>query len=103
MRAGLFEAVDRGDVGMIQRRQHFRFALKTREPLGIMRDRFRQNFDGHVAPELGVMRLIHLAHAARANLRADFVETEFCARGDRQMAPANREWREYTLRGHSQE
>ena len=71
--AGLFEAVDRGNVGMIQRRQHFRFALKTRDPLAIMRHCFRQDFDGHVAPELGVLRLIHLAHAARANLRADFV------------------------------
>ncbi len=44
----------------------FRFALKTGEPFGIMRKRFRQNFDGYVAPELGVVRLIHFAHAARA-------------------------------------
>ena len=29
-RAGVFfQSVNRGDVGMIQRRQHFRFALKT--------------------------------------------------------------------------
>ena len=72
---GLFEAVDRGDVGMIQRCQHFRFALKTGEPFGIVRERFRQNFDGYVAPELGVVRLIHFAHAARANLRDDFVRS----------------------------
>ena len=67
---------------MIQRSQHFRFALKTGEPFGIVRERFRQDFDGHVAPELGVVRLIHFAHAARANLRDDFVGAETCASGD---------------------
>ena len=36
-----FEAVDRGDVRMIQGREHFRFALKTREPIGIDRERRR--------------------------------------------------------------
>ena len=81
--AGLFQPVDRGDVGMIQRRQHLRFALKTGEPFGIVRERFRQNFDGHVAPELGVVRLIHLSHAARANLRDDFVGAEICASSER--------------------
>ena len=55
--AGLFEAVDRGDVGMIQRRQHVRFALKAGQAFGIMRKRCGKNFDGHVAPELGVVRL----------------------------------------------
>jgi hypothetical protein len=30
-----FEAVGRGDVWMIQGSEHFRFALKTREPMGI--------------------------------------------------------------------
>ena len=77
----MFEAVDRGDVGMIQRRQHFRFALKTGEPFGIVRERFRQNFDGYVAPELGVVRLIHFAHSARADGAEDFVRAEFCACG----------------------
>src|ERR1700693_2634643 len=61
-----------------------------------MRKRFGQDFDGHVAPELGVVRLIHLAHSARANLREDFVGAEFGARGDRHKGPANREWPEYT-------
>ena len=48
-----------------------------------MRKRFRQNFDGHVAPELGVVRLIHFSHAARANRREDFVGAEMCASGER--------------------
>jgi hypothetical protein len=31
----LFEAVDGGDVGMVQRRQHSGFALEPREPIVI--------------------------------------------------------------------
>ena len=77
----MFEAVNRGDVGVIQRRQHLCFALKSGEPFGIVCERFRQNFDGHVAPELGVVGLIHLAHAARTNVREDFVGAEFSACG----------------------
>ncbi len=75
----MFQAVDRGDVGMIQRRQHFRFALKTGEPFGIMRERFGQNFDGHIARELGVVRLIHLSHAACANGGGDLVRSQLGA------------------------
>jgi hypothetical protein len=68
---------------MIQRRQHFRFALKTGEPFGIIRKRFRQDFDRYVASKLGVVRLINFAHAARANQCDNLVGSEFCARGDR--------------------
>ena len=52
---------------MIQRRQHPRFALKSRQPFGIVRERFRKNFDGYVAPEFVVAGLIHLSHPARTN------------------------------------
>ena len=34
-----------------------------------------QYFDGHVAAEFRVMRLINFAHTARADLRTDFVGT----------------------------
>src|ERR1700692_3191987 len=64
---------------MIQRGKHFRFALKTGESFGIVCEGSRQNFDGYVAPEFRVVRLIHFAHAARADLREDFVGGEFCA------------------------
>ena len=37
----LLEAVDRGDVRMVQRGEHFGFALKAREPIGVGRDRRR--------------------------------------------------------------
>jgi hypothetical protein len=61
--------------------QHLRFALESREPFGIMGECFWQNFDGHVAPELGIVRLIHFAHAASAYGRAHFVCAEFGACG----------------------
>ena len=32
---GLLEAVDRGDVGMIERREHARLALEARQPIGV--------------------------------------------------------------------
>ena len=38
---GLFESVDRADVGVIQGRQQTRFALEARQPLGIVRKRAR--------------------------------------------------------------
>ena len=33
------EAVDRADVGMVQRREHPRFALEARESIGMARER----------------------------------------------------------------
>jgi hypothetical protein len=50
---------------MIQRGQQLRFALKPGQPLRIVRKRLRQDFDGQVAPQLDVVRLIHFAHPAR--------------------------------------
>ena len=35
--------------------EHFRFALETGKPFGIMRERYRQYFDGYITPELRVM------------------------------------------------
>ena len=46
------------------------------ETISIVRDRFRQYFDGYVTPELGVVRLIDFSHPASANLRDDFVRAE---------------------------
>ena len=43
---------------------------------------FWQDLDGYVAPELGVVRLIHLSHAACANLHAEFIGTETRTRAD---------------------
>ena len=61
---------------MIERGQHFGFALKARETLGIRRERGRKNLDGDLAFELRVRRPIDLTHPAFANQRGDFVDTK---------------------------
>ena len=58
--ADFFEAVDGGDVRMIQRREDFGFALKTREAIGIGRDRRRKNLERDLALQLRVGGPIHL-------------------------------------------
>ena len=50
--ARLLEAVDRGDVRMIQRGQDLRLALEARQPLGVRGERLGQHLDRHVAIEL---------------------------------------------------
>ena len=80
-----FEAVDRGDVRMIQRGEDFRFALETREPIGIGRERRRQDLDRDLALELRVGRPIHLPHAAFADRRGDVVDAEARAGSQGQM------------------
>ena len=62
---------------------HLRFALKTGKPLGIMRERFGQDLDGHVASEFGVVRLIHFSHFPGTDLRDDFVRAEMGASRER--------------------
>ena len=72
----LLEAVDRGDVRMVQRGQHFGFALEAGQALGIAGDRGRQHLDGDLALEARVDRSIHLAHAAGTERGDDLVRTE---------------------------
>ena len=65
--ARLLEAVDRGDVRMIQRREHFGFALEPRQPIRVAGHRGRQHLDRDRPLQVAVGRAIHLAHAARAD------------------------------------
>ena len=70
------EAVDRADVGMVQRREHPRFALEARESIGMPGERRRQNLDRDIAPELRVVRTVHFAHAARAEQRVQAIPAD---------------------------
>ena len=74
--AAVFEAVDRGDVRMIEGGQRFRFALKAREPAGIGRERRWQDLDRDLALEARVGRPIHLPHPAFPDRRRDVVDAE---------------------------
>ena len=57
-------------------REDFRFALKTREPVGIDREWPRQDLDRDLALEFRVDRPIYLPHPAFPDRRGDVVDTE---------------------------
>src|SRR5207249_913474 len=71
--AGLLDAVDLRDVGMVQSGQELGFALEARQPLRVAREMQRQDFDGHVAVELGVAATINFPHPALADELLYFV------------------------------
>jgi hypothetical protein len=82
-----FQAVDGGDVRMVQRRQRPGFTLETRQPVGIVRDRVGEDLDRDLAAEVGIGRAPHLAHAAGADLGSHFIRAEPRARGQRHGMP----------------
>ena len=65
--------VNRADVGMIQRRSGLRLAAETLQRGSILHHFARQKFQRHLAPQLGVFRAVHHAHAAAANFLDDAV------------------------------
>ena len=60
----LFESVGGGDIGMVQRGQGLGFASESRQALGVMGKRVRQDLDRDVTIELGITRPIDFAHAS---------------------------------------
>ncbi len=71
---GVFlDAVDAGDMRMIQRREQLRLTREARVAFRIPRKRYGQGLDGDVAAEPGVAAPIHLAHAAVAKRAHDFI------------------------------
>jgi len=62
------KAVDRGDVGVIQRREQLGLTVEAHEALGVLGDRGRENLDGDLAVERGVFGFPDDAHAALADL-----------------------------------
>jgi hypothetical protein len=84
--AGVFDAVHRGNVGMIQRRQQFRLALKAGDAIGIAAHRLGQDFDRDVALQLRIARAIHLAHAAGADRVEDLERAKPRARREAHCA-----------------
>jgi hypothetical protein len=77
----VFEPVDGGDVWVIQRGEHFGFALKARQPVGVSGQRGREDLDGNLALQLRVRRPVNLPHAARAERPEDVVGAEARAIG----------------------
>ena len=51
---------------MIERREHPRLALETRQALGIAREDTWEDLDRDIASQFRIARAIHFAHAAGA-------------------------------------
>ena len=69
----MIDLVDRADAGMVEGRGGPGLALKAFEHGRVLRHLRRQELDGDVPAELGVLRLVDDAHAATAELRGDLV------------------------------
>jgi hypothetical protein len=75
----LLDAIHGSDIGMIQRGQYLRFALKARHILRIVSQRRGEDFDGDVAIQLTIAGAVDFAHPAGAEGCEDFVGAEFVA------------------------
>ena len=67
---------------MVERSEHLGFALEASEIVGILREGGGEDFEGHVAVELGVAGPVDFAHAASAEGSGDFVGAESGAGGE---------------------
>ena len=74
--SALLDAIDRADVGMIQRRERPRLVLEPRAPVRVVREGIGQHLDRDRASEPGIVRAIHLAHPAGAEQRLDAERAE---------------------------
>ena len=81
-RIGLVNLMDGDDVGMVERGSSLGFPHKALHSIRMSSNIGRQNLQCNFAIEFRILRQIHLTHPARAELRANFVTTEFCACGD---------------------
>ena len=70
---GLLQAVDRRDVGMIERGKRLRLTLEPGHALRIPGEFRRQDLDGNFAIQPGIASPVHLPHASRAQRSEDVV------------------------------
>src|SRR5215471_12416774 len=71
---------------MVQRREHFRFAPKPREPIVVGGERWWQDLDRDLAFQLRVRRAEHLSHPTLADLGSDLIGAEAGAWSQGQVA-----------------
>ncbi len=80
--SALFDAVNRGDVGVIQSRQAPRLAFEPRQAIGVSGHGIRQNLDGDVAAEPRIPCPIDLAHTPGTEGTDNLIRSD--ARANRQ-------------------
>ena len=72
----LFESVNDGDVGMVERGKGLGFTFKAPEPIGVVRERDGQDLECDLAIEFGIARAIDLAHATDTQQRSDVIDAD---------------------------
>ena len=77
--AGLFDRVHRDDVGVVERGNRPGLAGEAQAAVVVGGQLRRQDLERHLATERGVLRLIHHAHPAGADLPHDSVVAECLA------------------------
>jgi hypothetical protein len=73
---GLLDAVDAGDVRVVERREQLRLALEAREVLRLPRQRVREHFDRDRPLQPRIASEIDDAHAAATELALDGIRAE---------------------------
>jgi len=68
------------DVGMIERGEHVGLALQAGEAIGIRHEEWRQDFDRHIASQLGVPSAVHITHPTGAHQFHDVVRADAIGR-----------------------
>ena len=81
--AGILEPVNGGDVGMIQRRQHLRFAFEACQAVSVESELVWQDFQRNVTIQLGVPGTVHLTHGPRAKRLQHLVRPDATAAVER--------------------
>jgi hypothetical protein len=71
---------------MVQRGEHFRLALKPRQPIRIAGERGGQDLERHLALQARVARAIDLPHASGTEGGHDFIGADVRARGEHALA-----------------
>ncbi len=74
--AGIFEAVDCGDVRMIERCEDLGLALEARHALWIRGERSGEDFERDITAELGIACAIDFAHSASTERAENCVGAE---------------------------
>ena len=74
--AVVLQAIDRGNVGMIQRREHLRFALEAPPEGTVLGQVFAKKLDGDGDIPAGIVGAIDFGHAAPAEESVDPVAVE---------------------------
>ncbi len=70
------EAVDRTDVGMVERGEELRFAPESRESIGIDREGVGENLERDFTVQTRIACSVDLAHTARADGGENLVTAE---------------------------